>query len=126
MKKILNIIFGITIILTIVGIVSIVLNEPGDDIWYNSWDFVVILFFLIPLLIVELGIYYNCIYFFTEKNKKRWKTIFNILICIISCTMLISIYGCVVWMDRIWETLFLVLCTASILLWIVYVLLCKW
>ncbi len=126
MKKFINVFFGIIITLTIVFFIIECLISEGDDIFGKQMVIIFALMFIGFLLIAEFGLYYNCIYFFTQKNKQVWKTLYNVLMLIISCTMLVSIYGMLFWTLRLWETLVFVLAVVAIVLWIVYALLCVW
>jgi len=74
------------------------------------------------LLVIECGLYYNCIYFFIKKNKRVWKTIYNLVMLAISCTMVVSAYGMRFWDFLFWETMLVVLAISSVVLWFVYAL----
>lgn len=76
MKKIINIIFIVAIILTIFSFLLFALEQPNDDIFYNKMDGIIIFVMLTPILILEIEIYNMCVYVFVEE-KTRTKTFFK-------------------------------------------------
>lgn len=124
MKKLVHIVFGIIIALTIGFSMIECMNATGDDIFGKEFEIALVLMFLVFMLIVELGLYYNCIYFFTKKNKKMWKTLYNVLMFIVSCMIGISLCGTFLWTMKIWEGILFCLSGAAIVLWLVYALRC--
>ncbi|MBO5228411.1 MAG: hypothetical protein J6B39_05405 [Lachnospiraceae bacterium] len=129
MKKFIHIFWGITIALTIIGPVielAIIENDADMDNISKAFGAMFLFIFAGILLVIECGLYYNCIYFFIKKNKRVWKTIYNLVMLAISCTMIVSAYGMRFWNFGLWETVLLVLAISSVVLWFVYALICAW
>lgn len=90
MKRIINTIFIITILLTVIGFGLFVLKQPNDDVFYNEMDGIIFWIVLTPVLVLESEIYNICVYLFTEE-KKRVKTILKISSLAISVLFLLSV-----------------------------------
>ena len=87
MKLIIKIVF-IAVFLSTIFIGGLVLsNQSNDDILYNKMDWIVAIFMLLPVLIVEIEIYNICVYgCIQDKNKST--TFFKILSLAIALLLL--------------------------------------
>ncbi len=56
MKKVINTIFCIVIIITVASGFYFVLKQPEDDIFYNAMDNITVFVMLIPILILEIEV----------------------------------------------------------------------
>lgn len=65
----------------------IMYNQPTDDIFYRTGDWLITIIILTPILMIEFEIYSICVYgFFEEKNKTR--TFFKILSLVLALLFL--------------------------------------
>ena len=88
MKGISRIIFIVVLFLTVFLGGSIFFNQPNDDIFYNSMDWILFIIMLTPILIVEIEIYSIYVYGFTgEKNNT--KTFFKSLSLVVALLFLV-------------------------------------
>lgn len=116
MKKFLFVLFLIIVLATIILPYASLVGEEGDDIWGIGFDYFITTFFLVPVVFSEISIYFNCLYFFTVKDKETSKTVFNIIMCINSIALLLAIGVLFYSFYQNYDVIILILFAVSVLL----------
>lgn len=72
----------------------ILYNQPTDDIFYHTGDWIFIIIILAPILMIEYEIYSICVYgFFEEKNKiKTFLKSLSLVIALLFCGLFVFSY----------------------------------
>jgi hypothetical protein len=116
MKKFLFVLFVIIVLSTIIPPYASLVGEEGDDVWGIEFDCFFTTILLVPVVFSEISIYFNCLYFFTEKDKETSKTVFNIIMCINSIALLLAIVVLFYSFYQNYDVIILILFAVSVLL----------
>ena len=84
----------VVIFLTIILGSMILYNQPTDDIFYHTGDWIFIIIMLAPILMIEYEIYSICVYgFFEEKNKiKTFLKSLSLVMALLFCGLFVLSY----------------------------------
>lgn len=94
-KKMAFIILTILITITCLTVISFCMLQPTDEHWGNVMDLSISLFIILPIIIVEIDMFLNVLYFLKDKKEKNiFKTIFSILSSIVSLLILAFMLIC--------------------------------
>ena len=94
-----------------------------DDIWFDTMDFVIYIFVLLPIVLAETELYRSCTYFFLESKKSKWKTICNVISILLAGALIFEVCSCFYNLSK-WRELAVVLifCGLVILRILYYIL----
>lgn len=95
--KIIDVIFKMVILVqTLVGIIVAFIGmsfvETGGDVLVLLVAGLAFVFIAIPIYVTEIDLHYDIKYFMKkQEDKRRWKTIFNVISALLSILVLLSV-----------------------------------